>query len=259
MFNLKRVTAAVIAMSLSLAMALPAFAATYTVKSGDSLYTVGKLFNTSAEKIKNDNQLLKNVIYPGQKLIVPATAYSVKNGDSLFLIAKKQNTALATIKKANNLSDANIYPGQNLIIPKAEVVATKTAVPFLQGSEAVTYTAADVDLLARLIMAEAEGEPYKAKLGVGAVVVNRVKDGRFPNTISGVINQKDQRFYQFTPVENGFIKKPASVDSVKAAKEALLGNDPTKGAVFYFDDSTTNAWLWSKPIATRIDKMVYTY
>ena len=113
--------------------------------------------------------------------------------------------------------------------------------------------------MARLITAEADGEPHNAKVGVGAVVVNRVKDDRFPNTISGVINQKDSQFYQFTPVENGLINKPASQDSIVAAEEALKGIDPTNGAVYYFDDSTTNSWIWSKPIAIRIDNMVYTY
>jgi N-acetylmuramoyl-L-alanine amidase len=257
MFNLKRVTSALIAVSLSFAVAYPAFASTYTVKPGDSLYIVGKLFNTSAATIKSTNKLSENVIYPDQKLIVPADTYFVKSGDSLYKIAKKKSIPLTTLEKANNLSKAKIYPGQELIIPKA--AATKTAVTQNQGSGVIKYTSAEVDLLARLITAEADGEPHNAKVGVGAVVVNRVKDERFPNTVSGVINQKDNRFYQFTPVENGLIKKLASPDSIIAAKEALKGIDPTNGAVFYFDDSTTNPWIWSKPLAIRIDKMVYTY
>jgi spore germination cell wall hydrolase CwlJ-like protein len=110
-----------------------------------------------------------------------------------------------------------------------------------------------------LITAEADGESYVAKVAVGAVVVNRVQDSRFPNSISAVIYQKDGGYYQFSPVENGWINKPASSDSKRAALEALQGSDPTNGALYYFDDSTTNKWIWSKPIAFRTGNMVYSY
>jgi len=110
-----------------------------------------------------------------------------------------------------------------------------------------------------LITAEAESEPYNAKVGVGGVVLNRVKDSRFPNSINGVIYEKSYGYYQFTPVENGWIHKPASEDAKRAAYDALHGSDPSNGAVYYFDDSATNKWLWSKPLAARIGRMVYVY
>ena len=55
------------------------------------------------------------------------------------------------------------------------------------------------------------------------------------------------------------INKKASSEATKAAYEALNGADPTKGALYFFDDSATNKWLWSKPLALRSGKMVYVY
>jgi spore germination cell wall hydrolase CwlJ-like protein len=112
-------------------------------------------------------------------------------------------------------------------------------------------------MLARLITAETTGEPYDAMVAVGAVVVNRVQSSDWPNTITSVINQKIGGYYQFTPVKNGYINNPPSDTAVKAAWDALYGKDPSNGAQFYFDDSSTNQWLWSKTITARIGRMVF--
>lgn len=117
----------------------------------------------------------------------------------------------------------------------------------------------DLDLLARLITAEAQGEPYEAKVAVGAVVVNRVQSGSWPNTYKGVIYQNINGYYQFTPVVNGWIDKPAQPDCIKAAKAAMSGADPTNGAEFYYDDTTTNEWILSKPVSTRIGQMIFAF
>jgi len=116
-----------------------------------------------------------------------------------------------------------------------------------------------VDLLARLITAEAQGEQYDAKVAVGAVIMNRVESDLFENSIRGVIYQKINGYYQFTPVLNGWINNPANADCIKAAKEALSGIDPTNGALFFFDKTTTNKWLLSRPVSIKIDSMIYTY
>ena len=233
-------------------------AATYTVVKGDSLYTIGQLFGTTSNDIMKQNGLKSSVIYPGQKLNISADVYTVQKGDTLYLIAKKFSVSLNSLRKANGKWDDMIYAGQNLIIPKsasdsgyANIAATN------KGT--IMYTQSDLDLLARLITAEAGNQPYTAKVAVGAVVVNRVKDSRFPNTIKGVIYEKSYGYYQFTPVQNGMINKPASQDAIKAAYEALNGVDPTNGALYFFDNTATNKWLWSKPIALRSGKMVYAY
>lgn len=244
---------------LVLSSLVPTFAsaATYTVVKGDSLYTIGQLFGTTPNAIMSQNGLKSTVIYPGQKLNVSAEVYTVQKGDSLYLIAKKYGISLNALRKANGKWDDMIYVGQKLIIPKSTSNAAFSTNSANKG--AIPYTQSDLDLLARLITAEANNQPYTAKVAVGAVVVNRVKDSRFPNTISGVIYEKSYGYYQFTPVENGMINKPASQEAIKAAYEALNGVDPTKGALYFFDNSATNKWLWSKPIALISGNMVYVY
>jgi spore germination cell wall hydrolase CwlJ-like protein len=255
MFFTKKAAVFLATTALTLALAIPVCASSYTVVSNDSIYTISQTFNTSITKIKTDNNLSSNTIYPGQLLKVPAVDYTVKSGDSLYLIAKRAGISLLSLRKANNKWDDAIYIGQKLILPIANVGSTSNNTT----NGAVSYSSYELDLLARLINAEAASEPYQAKVAVGAVVVNRVQDSTFPNTISGVIYQKDSGYYQFTPVENGWINKPATTSSKAAALEALKGVDPTNGALYYFDDSTTNKWLWSKPIALRVGNMVYVY
>ena len=150
----------------------------------------------------------------------------------------------------NNLASATIYPAQNIFVP---------AVPASAGT--VVYTAAEENLLARLITAEADSEPFAAQVGVGAVVLNRVKSPIFPNTISDVIYQIDPTTgsYQFTPVLNGWINNPASASGLAAAQDALAGQDPTGGALYYFDTSVTNEWLQSRPLAIVIGNLKFTY
>lgn len=251
------ISAAIIAMILAGA----AFGATYTVQSGDSLYKIGILFNTSADVIRNDNKLSGNMIYPGQKLYVRAGTHTVKSGDTLSKIAGWYGVSLAQLRKANNKWDNMIYPGQVFNIPAAgSDTSTGNGASAGNGKAAVPYTQSELDLLARLVRAEAESEPYAAKVGVAAVVINRIKNSDFPNTISSVVYEVSSNgYYQFTPVENGMINRPATQQDKNAALEALHGSDPSNGALFYFDDSATNKWLWSKPIRAWIGRMVFVY
>jgi spore germination cell wall hydrolase CwlJ-like protein len=251
-----------------------AMAASYTIQPKDSLYKISVLFKTTVSALKKNNNLKSNNIKPGQKLKLNAKTYTIKKGDTLSKIAKKHKITLAKLKKANNKKSNLIKPGQKLLLPglKTSAKTTTTASTMSMQSTAaqskasktiasskdvISYTSAELDLLARLITAEATGQPYNAMVGVGAVVVNRVQSKEWPNTISKVINHVAGGYYQFTPVKNGYIKKPASATALKAAKAALKGSDPSNGAMFYFDDSSTNDWLWSKPMTARYGAMVF--
>lgn len=254
MFRLKKVTAFFAGLLVSaVLLGNSAFAASYTVVPNDTLNKVGGIFNTSAGTIMNDNSLKSTVIYPGQVLYVRAETYTVKSGDTLYLIAQRHGISLYSLRRANNKWNDILYPGQKLAIPGAPAAGSTT------GKAVIPYTQSDYDLLARLITAEAQSEPYNAQVGVAAVVVNRVLNYRFPNTISSVIYQKDAGYYQFTPVENGWINRPATETAKRAAYDALHGSDPSNGALYYFDDSATNKWLWSKPLKARIGHMVFVY
>ena len=107
----------------------------------------------------------------------------------------------------------------------------------------------DLYLLARLISAEARGEPYVGQVAVGAVVLNRVEHPSFPNSISGVIYQPGA----FSCLDDGQFDQPISESAYRAAQEALNGSDPSGGAVYYFNPATaTSAWIWSRPLIVQI-------
>lgn len=264
MLKFKSIGTLLIGVSLSLFAFTPVQAASYKVTQGDSLFTIGKLFYTNSNDLIKNNNLKNSNIYPGQTLNVPADIYTVKNGDSLYFIAKKYGITTDQLKKANDKWDNTIYSGQKLNVPAANTsydnnVQAVSTTKNSNTNSVISYNNNDLDLLARLVMSESQGQPYKAEVGVAAVVVNRVKSSEFPNSISSVIYQKSDNYYQFTPVQNGWINKAASDEAKKAALDALQGYDPTNGAIYYFDDSATNSWLWSRPITLRSGKMVFTH
>ena len=109
----------------------------------------------------------------------------------------------------------------------------------------------DVYLLARLISAEARGEPYQGQVAVGAVVLNRMDHPSFPNTLSGVIYQRGA----FTCLSDGQFDQPIADSAYQAARDALNGADPTGGAIYYFNPATANSkWIWSRPVLLIIGK-----
>ncbi len=118
-------------------------------------------------------------------------------------------------------------------------------------SSASNSGSGDVALLARLISAEARGEPYVGQVAVGAVVLNRMEHPSFPNTMSGVIYQSGA----FTCIDDGQFNEPVADSAYKAARDAMNGWDPSGGAIYYFNPSTaTSKWIWSRPLITVIGK-----
>lgn len=120
-------------------------------------------------------------------------------------------------------------------------------------SYAKASNTSDIQLMSRAINGEARGEPYEGQVAVGAVILNRVKNSSFPNSISGVIYQSGA----FTAVSDGQINAPISENSTvyKAAQDAMNGWDPTGGCIYYFNPNTaTNKWIWSRPLVKTIGK-----
>ena len=107
----------------------------------------------------------------------------------------------------------------------------------------------DYSLLARIISAEARGEPYMGQVAVGAVVLNRVEHPSFPDTLSGVVYQKGA----FSCLYDGQFNEPISESAYKAATDAMNGLDPSGGAIYYYNPKkSTNKWIFSRPIITTI-------
>lgn len=113
----------------------------------------------------------------------------------------------------------------------------------------------NIDLLARVIAAESQGEPYEGQVGVGAVLLNRVKSSLFPNSIAGVVYQPRA----FESVSNGLIwrRTPSRVD-YNAARAAINGWDPTYGCTFFWNPSKpVSSWIWTRKIVRWIGNHVF--
>ena len=128
---------------------------------------------------------------------------------------------------------------------------TLAALGIPTGSTGQSSDNNNLNLLAHIIHGEARGEPYVGQVAVGAVILNRVRDSRFPNTIAGVIYQPGA----FEAVADGQINLPPNETSYKAARDALNGWDPTGGAIYYYNPATAKSkWIWTREIITTIGK-----
>lgn len=119
------------------------------------------------------------------------------------------------------------------------------------SDSSATTQSNSVALLAKVISAEARGEPYAGQVAIGGVILNRVEHPSFPNTIAGVVYQPGA----FTCMTDGQINEAVADSAYQAAKEALGGSDPSGGAIYYFNPATaTSKWIWSRPLIKVIGK-----
>ena len=116
------------------------------------------------------------------------------------------------------------------------------------------YSQGDVNLLARVISAEARGEPYTGQVAVGAVILNRVESPSFPNSIAGVIYQPGA----FTCLTDGQFSQAVVSSAKRAAQDAMNGWDPTNGSIYYYNPKTAiSQWIRTRPILLRIGNHVF--
>ena len=130
---------------------------------------------------------------------------------------------------------------------------TLNAMGIMQSSSSGSSSSnsSNVNLMAKAIYGEARGEPYTGQVAVGAVIMNRVRSSKFPNTIAGVIYQSGA----FDAVSDGQINLTPDATAKKAAQDALNGWDPSYGSIYYFNpDTATNDWIWSRPHTITIGK-----
>jgi len=105
----------------------------YTVKSGDSLWSISKKFGITVDELKNANNLSSNLLSIGQNLIIPGKdldaigkEYVVKKGDTLYSIARKYNTSVDNLKSINNITTDSLAIGQIIKLPSTSNVASDT-------------------------------------------------------------------------------------------------------------------------------------
>lgn len=181
-------------------------------------------YGSRGEEVKKIQQKLKN--------------YGLYGGNIDGIFGKQTQNAVRTFQKNNGLAVDGIAGPRTL-----------KALGITSSSSSSSNREGDVYLLARIISAEARGEPYTGQVAVGAVILNRVKSPSFPNTLSGVIYQKGA----FTAITDGQFNQPISDSAYKAARDAINGWDPTNGCIYYYNPKkTSNAWMHSRPIITVI-------
>ncbi len=111
---------------------------------------------------------------------------------------------------------------------------------FNSSTKKVYLTEGDINLMAKVVFAESKGEPYTGKVAVASVILNRVTSPNFPNTIEGVITQKNA----FSCVKNGVINVTPNSDSYNAVKDAINGSDPTGKALYFYNPQiATCSWM----------------
>ncbi len=180
-----------------------------------------------------------------------AWTYTIKRGDSLYKLSRRFGTKVDTLKAVNRLPGDQIWAGGQLWIPDAPQQARTQ-----QATTTSNVNSGDLYLLARLINGEARGEPFTGQVAVGAVILNRVKSGKFPNTIAGNIYKAGE----FESVANGQIWQPLTNNALKAAKAALSGWDPSGGALYFYNPAKVYNpynWIWSRTVVNRIGRHVF--
>ncbi len=167
-------------------------------------------------------------------------SYHVSYGDTLYDIARDFNTSIGVLEALNDFNNGVLRTGQTIKVPVRNLSQRQALSRSLSSEE--------LDLLARAIYGEARGEPYTGQVAVGAVIINRVLSPDFPGTIKGVIYQSGQ----FTPVEDGSLYLEPDNNARSAARDALSGEDPSGGALFFYnpDKATDREWV------TRRQKLV---
>ena len=126
---------------------------------------------------------------------------------------------------------------------------TLAAMGISSSSNSGAYSSNDIYLLAKVIAAEARGEPYTGQVAVGAVVLNRVEHPSFPDTIAGVIYQTGA----FSCVTDSNWNVAPTDTAKKAARDAINGWDPSGGAIYYYNPAkTSNSWMFSRPVIVVI-------
>ncbi|HHX77959.1 MAG TPA: spore cortex-lytic enzyme, partial [Firmicutes bacterium] len=114
--------------------------------------------------------------------------------------------------------------------------------------------AQDVELLARAVYSEARGEPMDGQIAVAAVILNRVEDEEFPDSIPGVIFQPQA----FTAITDGQFWYEPDNQAYEAVEKALEGEDPSNGALYYYNpEKSTSAWIYSRPVIKKIGSHLF--
>jgi N-acetylmuramoyl-L-alanine amidase len=224
----RRLTAAFLILSIFFTTALAV--SSLNRELGEATDALSK-YGSRGEEVRAIQQKLKN--------------WGYYDGEVDGVFGSKTQAAVKSFQKKNGLTVDGIA-GPNTL--RAMGISSSSS------SSSSSVSQSDLNLLARMISAEARGEPYVGQVAVGAVILNRVRHPSFPNTISGVIYQSGA----FSALYDGQFNQPVADSAYKAARDALNGWDPTGGCIYYYNPKTaTNQWIRTLPIVTTIGRHVF--
>lgn len=198
--------------------------------------------NADAEVLKNGS---KGTLVKTVQTKLKNWGYYTGSVDGIY--GPKTVAAVKYFQRVNGLTQDGVVGPKTAAAMGVTLSSSSTSASSSGGS----YSSSDSYLLAKCIYAEARGEPYTGQVAVGAVILNRVRSSKFPNSISGVIYQP----YAFTCVADGQINLTPDANAKKAAQDALNGWDPTNGCLYYYNPATaTSSWIWSRTVMLSIGK-----
>jgi N-acetylmuramoyl-L-alanine amidase len=241
------------------------FAATpslaYTVKQGDTITKIAAENNLTVQEIAELNPQIQNLnmIFVGDTVHTkPQKRTSSTNVVDYDYSDYKINLLARLVRsEAQSEDELAIINKEIQTLYAADLVkVVKPVKTQIASMEISKYTEDEIDLLARLVRAEAQTEPFEGKIAVACVVLNRVESSQFPDTIKEVIYQRGQ----FQPVSNGEIHEPADEESIAAVKEALSDQRnlvPESSLFFYNPDIATSRWLDSRATTVVIGQHVF--
>lgn len=244
------------------------------VKRGENLWNIAKKYRTSVDQLVALNQIkAPNQIKEGQSLRVPNGKVSGNEGKaaagasnnklnvswwvgmlrSIPVLSKVDKQSLSVSRSTGSIPTYEIIVNNDTTLNNDN--KEKTTVPDATESQVLSRSLGrlvskeDVELLTRVIYGEARGEDFEGQVAVGAVVLNRLKDPRFPKTMRDIVYQAGA----FTAVTDKQIHLDPDDQAYKAAEAALSGEDPTDGALYYYNPRiATDRWIKSRPVIKRI-------
>lgn len=227
------------------------------IKKGQNIVITKK---EEVSKLQLDTSDLENIKVIKMEEIKTTLEYEKESIENAKLTKGKTNVLQAGVNGEKTLIYKTVYSGndavdrilmyENVVEPVKEIVEVGSKIENkIQKNEGITTQQSDLDILAKVIYAEARGEPYLGQVAVGAVIVNRVRSSRFPNSIYDVVYAPGQ----FCTVRDGQINLNPSSQAYRAAQEAINGVDPSNGSLYFYNPKTsTSAWIFSRPVLAAI-------
>lgn len=210
---------------------------------GDTLWQLANTYGVSVAALQTANHLgSSTTIYAGSTLVIPGR-FLLTEATTLPAVATALGVPVATLDALN--ANRSLTVGTTVWVP---TVAAETP------AAATTVSNQSLTDLAHLVQAEAGNQPFLGMVAVAAVVLNRVASPGFPKSIAAVIFAPGQ----FESVQNGTYWQAPSAQAYQAAEAALGGEDPTHGALYFFNPALTqNSWIEGLPVVARIGQQVF--